>query len=65
MKCRCPFEMGVIKACRKRDIDPARPGHKICLYARKSKKLLGRHRSRPSALRQERAIQINKRKRGG
>ena len=61
MKCRCPFELGIIRPCRKRDIDPARRGHKICLYAKKSKRLLGRHRSKLSALRQERAIQIHKR----
>lgn len=61
MKCR--YQLGVIKPCRQRDIDPKRRGHKVCLYAKKSKKLLGRHKSRASALRQERAIQI--RKRGG
>lgn len=58
MKCRC--QLGVIKPCRQRDIDPKRPGHKVCLYDRRGKRLLGRHRSRKSALRQERAIQIRK-----
>lgn len=52
--------LGVIRRCRKRDIDPKRPGKKICLYDHQGRKLLGRHPSRASALRQERAIQIHK-----
>lgn len=52
--------LGVIRKCKKRDIDPARPGKKICLYDHRGRKLLGRHGSRASALRQERAIQIHK-----
>lgn len=54
------YGLGVIRRCRARDIDPKRPAHTVCLYDRKGKRLLGRHRSRPSALRQERAIQIRK-----
>lgn len=54
-------QLGVIRPCRRRDIDPKRPGLRICLYDRKGRKLLGRHPNRPSALRQERAIQVHKR----
>lgn len=51
------FQLGIIKACAKKDLDPKRPGHKICLYTRrKPKRVLGRHRSFKSALRQEHAI---------
>jgi hypothetical protein len=60
------FQMGVIRPCRKRDVDPKRPesSQKVCLYTKsKPRRLLGRHPNRPSALRQERAIEI--RKRGG
>lgn len=56
-------QMGVIKPCRKQDLDPSRPKsqQKVCLYTKsKPRRLLGRHPSRPSALRQERAIQIRK-----
>ncbi len=56
--------LGVIKPCRKKDLDPKRPGHKVCLYSRSGpKRLLGRHRTKASALLQEKAIQT--RKRGG
>lgn len=56
------FRLGVIEPCRRRDIDPKRPGHKVCLYSKsKPRKLLGRHRSKAGALNQERAIQIRKR----
>jgi len=58
---RLPIQMGVIRPCRRTDLDPKRPGHRVCLYARAGKKLLGRHRSRKAALRQERAIQVRKR----
>lgn len=55
------IELGVIRRCRKRDIDPKRPGHKVCLYTKsKPRRLLGRHRTRKSALRQERVIQMRK-----
>lgn len=51
------IQLGIIKPCAKKDIDPKRPGHKVCLYTRrKPKRLLGRHRSFKSALKQERAI---------
>lgn len=53
-------ELGIIRKCRKSDIDHKRPGHKVCLYSKRRKKLLGRHRTRKSAQRQERAIQIRK-----
>lgn len=56
-------ELGIIRPCRRRDIDPKRPGLRVCLYDSKGRRLLGRHPNRGSALRQERAIQV--RKRGG
>lgn len=55
------FQLGVIKKCRKRDLDPKRPKHRVCLYTKDGKRLLGRHRSHESALRQERVIQMRKR----
>lgn len=58
--------LGIIRDCRKSDIDPKRPKRqqKKCLYTkRKPRRLLGRHPNYESALRQERLIQI--RKRGG
>lgn len=60
------YELGIIKACKKADIDPKRPrsAQKVCLYSRKKPgKLLGRHPNRASALKQERVIEM--RKRGG
>lgn len=60
------FQLGVIKACRKTDIDPSRPrsAQRVCLYTKKKpRRLLGRHPNRASALRQERVIEM--RKRGG
>lgn len=52
------LELGIIKPCRKTD---RRPGKPYCLYSkRKPSKLLGRHRTYLSALKQERAIQIRK-----
>jgi hypothetical protein len=53
--------MGVIRPCRRTDLDPKRPGHRVCLYDKAGKKLLGRHKTPASALRQERAIQVRKR----
>jgi hypothetical protein len=56
--------LGIIRQCRVRDLDDKRPGHRWCLYSKKRpSRVIGRHRSRTAALRQERAIQI--RKRGG
>ena len=54
------YVLGVIRRCRSRDIDPERPGLRVCLYDRKGRRLLGRHRSRAAALRQEQAIQLRK-----
>lgn len=54
-------QLGVIRSCRRADIDPKRPKLRICLYDRKGRKLLGRHPNKPAALRQERAIQVRKR----
>ena len=54
------FQLGIIKPCLKRD---RKGGKTICLYTkRKPRQLLGRHRSRASALRQEQAININRRR---
>lgn len=51
----------MIRPCKKDDIDPKRPKHKVCLYTKsKPQRLLGRHRSLASALRQERLIQAKK-----
>lgn len=50
------FIFETIKACKKGD---SKDGKKICLYSKSTGKLLGRHRSRKSAKRQERAIKAN------
>jgi hypothetical protein len=55
------FQLGIIRPCRKRDLDPKRPKHRICLYDSKGRRLLGRHLTKQAALRQERAIQARKR----
>lgn len=57
------IELGIIRPCRKGDVDPKRPKDRVCLYDSKGKRVLGRHRNRKGALRQERAIHV--RKRGG
>lgn len=65
-KLGCGCEMGIMKPCRKRDLDPKRPKsqQKVCLYSKKKPgKLLGRHPNRAAARKQEQAIEI--RKRGG
>ena len=51
-----------IRKCRKQDIDPDRPRseQKICLYSKDGSKLLGRHPTKESAEKQERAIQTRK-----
>jgi len=51
----------VIKKCREQDHDD-RPAseQRWCLYTHDGKKLLGRHPSKESALKQERAIQVHK-----
>lgn len=57
------YQLGIIKPCRKGDIDPKRPRsqQRVCLYTkRKPARLLGRHPSRASALRQERVIEMRK-----
>lgn len=58
------FQLGVIRPCRKADLDPKRPksAQKVCLYTkRKPRRLLGRHPDRKSALRQEAVIEMRKR----
>ncbi len=52
--------LGRIKLCRQRDLDPMHPEKKVCLYARSTGRLLGRHKDRPSALRQEAAIHVRR-----
>lgn len=54
------LSLGVIRPCRKSEIDPRRPGLKVCLIARKSGKVIGRHHSKAHAARQERAIQARR-----
>lgn len=55
-------QLGIIRKCAKRDLDPKRPGHKICLYTQtvKPRRVLGRHRTRASAQNQERVIEAKK-----
>lgn len=65
MKISAKFEMGVIRPCRKRDLDPKRPrsAQRICLYTKRApRRLLGRHPSLVSARRQEAVIQMRKRR---
>jgi hypothetical protein len=57
------YQLGIIKPCKRGDIDPKRPKsqQKLCLYTRKKPtRLLGRHPNRASALRQERVIEMRK-----
>ncbi len=59
------FRIGVVRKCAKRDLDPKRPrsAQKVCLYAREGpRRLLGRHPNFAAAIRQEKAIQIRKRR---
>ena len=63
MKTEVRLEMGVIRPCRKRDLDPSRPAgrQRVCLYTKKTpRRLLGRHPNRAAARRQEAAIEIRK-----
>tara|TARA_Y100000310_G_C20667257_1_gene808273 strand:- start:1553 stop:1969 length:417 start_codon:yes stop_codon:yes gene_type:complete len=60
-----PFSgLGVIKKCPKDRRDPKRPAsdQKWCLMDSKGKRLLGRHRTKAGAQRQERGIHIWKRR---
>ncbi len=56
--------LGVIKKCPKDRMDPKRPerDQKWCLMDSKGKRLLGRHKTKAGALRQERGIHIWKRR---
>lgn len=55
------LQLGVVRPCHSGD---RKPGFPICLYSkRKPRLLLGRHRSKSSALRQERMIQWAKKTR--
>lgn len=55
-------ELGIIVKCRKEDRAPDRPARTQvwCLWDRKKKRILGRHRSYERALRQERLIEMRK-----
>jgi hypothetical protein len=60
-----PFSgLGVIKKCPKDRMDPKRPksAQKWCLMDSKGKRLLGRHKTKARAQRQERGIHIWKRR---
>lgn len=55
------LELGIIRPCHS---DDRKPGFPICLYSKKKPRLLlGRHKSKRSALRQERMIQMVKKAR--
>lgn len=63
MKIAARVQMGILRPCRARDIDPKRPRSQqmICLYTKKPpRRLLGRHPNRASALRQEAVIEMRK-----
>lgn len=63
MKIAAKFQMGVIRPCRKADLDPARPAsaQRICLYTKRMpRRLLGRHPNQASARKQEAVIQMRK-----
>lgn len=51
-----------IRRCKSRDFDPSRPKDEQvwCLYTKDGSRLLGRHPTKESAERQERAIQVSK-----
>jgi len=55
--------LGIIRPCKPRELDPKRPGLKVCLVARKTGKVIGRHRTVKSAGSQETAIKISQRAR--
>lgn len=63
MKIAARYAMGIIRPCRRRDLDPKRPRsrQRVCLYTKKTpRRLLGRHPNRASALRQEAVIEMRK-----
>lgn len=63
MKIKSRVELGVIRTCRKQDLDRSRPlgQQRVCLYTRRApRRLLGRHPDRASAVKQERVIQMRK-----
>lgn len=63
MRIAARVEMGVIRPCRKRDLDPARPrsAQRVCLYTKRTpRRLLGRHPNLVSARKQEAVIQMRK-----
>ena len=54
--------LGIIRPCRRKDKVPwkSEDAQEWCLWDSKGKKILGRHKTRSRALRQERAIQVRK-----
>lgn len=63
MKIAARLQMGILRPCAERDIDPKRPRsqQRVCLYTKKQpRRLLGRHPNRASALRQEAVIEMRK-----
>lgn len=63
MRISARLQMGVIRPCRKQDLDPKRPGsaQRVCLYTKRTpRRLLGRHPNLVSARRQEAVIQMRK-----
>ncbi len=64
MKPRRGAQLGIIKKCLKRDLNPKQRGKTWCLYSKKKpKKVLGRHRTKRAAHKQEVAIKISQRRR--
>ncbi len=57
-------QLGIIKKCLKRDLNKKQPGKRWCLYSKKKpNRVLGRHRTRKLAHKQEVAIKISQRRR--
>lgn len=56
-------DLGIIRKCRIKDMDPGRPkeSQKWCLWDSKGRRILGRHSTPEGAIRQERLIQLRKR----
>lgn len=59
---RSRHRLGIVKLCTIKDLDPKRPKHKWCLYAKKGRRVLGRHLNRKAAHRQEVAIKISQKR---
>lgn len=55
-------DLGVIVPCRPEDKDSSRPAReqRWCLWTKNKSRILGRHKTKKSALRQEKLIQLKK-----